>query len=96
MFQATVFADEREVDEFKRMEQLFVEEPNYFTRFAAEQLRSRYFVDAVALESDTLLGDRPKSKAPNNAAGKSPIGSLPSLLDPICNLSEHPDTKAPP
>jgi len=58
LFPATIPADEQQIEELRRVEGLFVDEPNYFTRFAAEQLRSQFSIDAVALESDKPIGQR--------------------------------------
>jgi len=55
IFAATVPVDERQMEEMRRVESRLVDEPNYFTRFAAEQLRSQFSIDAVALESAVPL-----------------------------------------
>jgi hypothetical protein len=64
LFQATIPATETQVEELKRVEGLLAGEPNYFTRFAAEQLRAEFSIDAVALESDIPLKERQYSFSP--------------------------------
>jgi hypothetical protein len=58
VIEATIPATESQVEELKRVEGLLAAEPNYFTRFVAEQLRAEFSIDAVALESNIPLKKR--------------------------------------
>src|SRR5262249_50312885 len=69
---ALLTATRDELHVLRRIERRFVEQPNYFTRCVADQMRTALRIDAVALESGTPLRYRRFYAEPRTAADDIP------------------------
>src|SRR5262249_46769441 len=70
--EALLTATRDELHVLRRIERRFVEQPNYFTRCVADQMRTALRIDAVALESGTPLRYRRFYAEPRTAADDIP------------------------